>query len=117
MSFKGISNISLDVSRKCLYTLKCKNMHHLIDWIKNHDWGIFISDYLGSFKALAKIFILRGVLSKADCKARGEADNEMMQSDRGKLLSQGVQGKLKVEKFQNERYFSTPWPSNLQAKT
>lgn len=48
------------------------------------------------------------MLSKADCKARGEADNEMMQSDRGKLLSQGVQGKLKVEKFQNERYFSTP---------
>lgn len=75
MSFKGISNISLDVSRKCLYTSKCKKMHHMIDWIKNHDWGIFISDYLGSFNALVKVFIFRGVWSKADCKTLGETDN------------------------------------------
>lgn len=39
-----------------------------------------------------------------------------MQSDWAKLLSQGVQGKLKVENSQNKRYFSPAGPSSLEAK-
>lgn len=114
MSFKGISNVSLDVSRKCLYTSKCKNMHQMIDWIKNHDWDFFFR-LLRLIQCISKSLYIKRCVIKSRLQDTGRS-RQMMQSDRGKLLNQGVQGKLKVENSQNKRYFFPAGPSSLEAK-